>query len=339
MKNTGKIIFIIFLLTFGLLQAGEITKKGTTAAQFLKIGVGARAAAMGESYVAEVNDASAIFWNPAGLAHISKNQVMFVRTNWIADMTYDFAGLVVPLSNIGTFGLFYSGLNMDEMKVRTEYNPEGTGELFSATSLALGLSYARNMTGRFAFGLSGKYIREQIWHESSSTFAMDVGITYNTSLKNLRLGMAITNYGGQMQMDGKDLLVFHDIDPNLKGNNENVIAKLSTEQYDIPLIFRVGMAYDPVKTEFHRITISADGVTPNDYKEYLNVGMEYAFRDMVFLRTGYKGIGVKDFEGGFSAGGGIKYSMNSGLGIVVDYAYVDWGRLKNVQRFSLSLVF
>lgn len=338
MKNIRN-IFIVLVLACGLIQAGEITKKGTTAAQFLKIGVGARAAAMGESYVAEVNDASAIFWNPAGLARVQGNEVMFVRTDWFVGITYDFAGLVAPIADIGTFGLFYSGLNVSDMEVRTEQKPEGTGELFSATSLALGLSYARNMTGRFAFGVSGKYIHEQIWHETSSTFALDVGITYLTSINNLRLGMAIANYGGKMQLDGKDLLVFHDIDPNLDGNNESVIAKLNTEKYDIPLIFRVGLAYDPLKSDFHRMTVSLDGVTPNDYREYLNFGWEYAFREMVFLRAGYKGIGLKEQEGGFSAGGGITYKMQNGIGIKIDYAYVDYGRLDKVQRFSLSLLF
>jgi long-subunit fatty acid transport protein len=338
MKNIRN-IFIILVLAFGLIQAGEITKKGTTAAPFLKIGVGARAAAMGESYVAEVNDASALFWNPAGLARLKENEVMFVRTDWVVGITYDFAGLVAPLGELGTFGLFYSGLNVGDMEVRTEQKPEGTGEIFGATSLALGLSYARNMTGRFAFGISGKYIHEQIWHETSSTFAIDVGITYLTSVENLRLGMAITNYGGKMQLDGKDLLVFHDVDPNLDGNNENVIAKLNTEKYDIPLGFRVGLAYDPVKSDFHRVTMSVDGVTPNDYNEYLNFGGEYAFREMVFLRAGYKGIGLKDQEGGFSAGGGIAYKMQNGVGLKIDYAYVDYVLLDKVQRFSLSLLF
>jgi len=339
MEKFCKSIFIIILFSIGLLQAGEITKRGTTAAQFLKIGVGARAAAMGESYAAEANDASAIYWNPAGLASMTANEVLFARTSWIADMSYDFASVVMPMQGLGTFGIFYQSLNMDEMEVRTELAPEGTGELFNATSLALGVSYARNMTERFAFGVSAKYIREQIWHESASTFALDVGITYRTSIENLRLGMAITNYGGKMQMDGKDLLYFIDIDPSLDGNNENVIARLNTEKYDIPLGFRVGVAYDPIKTDFHRITMAVDGVTPNDYYEYLNVGMEYGFREMVFLRGGYKGLGVNDYEVGFSAGGGIKYKMQNNLGIILDYAFVDFGRLDNVQRFSLSITF
>jgi long-subunit fatty acid transport protein len=338
MKNFAK-IYLILLVSVNLLQAGEITKKGTTAAQFLKIGVGARASAMGESYVAEANDASAVFWNPAGMARLSANEVLFARTSWIADITYDFASIIAPVSNLGTFGLFYQGMTMGEMEVRTEYEPNGTGEMFGASSFALGFSFAREMTDRFSFGISSKFVRESIWHESASTFAFDVGIIYNTSVKNLRLGMAIVNYGGKMQMEGKELLRFIDIDPNLDGNNENVISHLNTEKYDIPLTFKVGFAYDPVKTPLHRLTATFDGVTPNDYNEYLNIGMEYGFREMVFLRGGYKGIGINDNEVGFSAGCGLKYKTYEKIGLNVDYAYVDYGRLNNVQRISLSILF
>ena len=85
--------------------------------------------------------------------------------------------------------------------------------------------------------------------------------------------------------------------------------------------------------------MTLDGISPNDYYEYMNVGMEYGFRDMVFLRGGYKGIGMKNSEVGFSAGAGLKYTMDSNLGLAIDYAYVDYGRFTNVQRFSLSILF
>ncbi|NOX37755.1 MAG: UPF0164 family protein [Calditrichaeota bacterium] len=318
---------------------GEITKVGTTAAQFLKIGIGARASAMGESFVAEANDVSALYWNPAGIAFLKTNEVIFVRTNWIADIRYDFVGAAIPLGQLGTFGLFYAGLTMNEMKVRTEFEPDGTGELFTANSLAIGFSFARRMTDRFTFGINGKYIREQIWHESASTVAVDVGILYQTTFKNLRLGMSVSNYGGKMQMDGKDLLTFVDVYPNVEGNNENIIAKLNTEKFDIPMNFRIGFAYDPVKNDWQRFTVTLDGVSPNDFKEYLNVGFEYSFREMVFLRGGYKGIGVPDNEVGFSAGAGLYKQFFNGFSIRIDYAYTDFGRLENVQRFSIILGF
>ncbi len=332
-------IFINIILLGQILVAGEITKVGTTVAQFVKFGVGARASGMGESYVAAANDASAMVWNPAALTRLKKSQALFIRTKWIADVTYDFAGIALPFGEMGTLGIYYAGVNMNDMKVRTEYQQDGTGELFSASDLALGLSFGKNITPRFAFGVGVKYLRQQIWHETASNVAIDVGITYKTSIDGLRLGMALSNFGDKMQLGGKDLLVFHDPDPNLDGNNDKIIAQLNTEKYDIPLTFRIGLAYQFIKNDFHQITLAMDGITANDYKEYLNIGGEYAFRDMVFLRAGYKGVGIKNNEVGFSLGGGLKYNFVSGLGLLIDYAYVDFGRFNNVQRFSLSMNF
>ncbi len=333
-----KFLFIIVFLCFGILQGGEITKVGTTAAQFLKIGVGARAAAMGESFVAVANDASAIFWNPAGLAALEGKEVLLAHTDWIADISFDFGGIAIP-TEMGTFALYAAALNMEEMERRTELKPEGTGEMFGASDLALGITYAKYFTDRFAFGLGVKYIQQQIWQETAQTFAIDAGIIYHTEVENLRLGMSLTNFGGKMQMDGKDLLIFVDIDPSLDGNNDRIISRLNTEKYDIPLAFRIGFAYDVLKTEFQTVSVAVDALSPNDYSEYVNTGFEYGFRDMVFLRGGYKGMGVSDQEVGFSLGGGVKYAFDQSLKLKLDYAYTDYGRLENTQRISIAVNF
>lgn len=333
-----KIILVFIFSSFSLIKAGEITKVGTSAAQFLKIGVGARATAMGESFVAVSNDASSIFWNPAGIASIKRNEVLLTHTNWIADMSYDFAGIAIP-SEMGTFALFAIALNMGEMEVRTEYEQEGTGELFDAADLALGVSFAKFFTERFSFGINAKYIQQQIWQETAETFAIDVGVIYNTELENLRLGMTLSNFGGKMRMFGKDLLHFHDKDPNIEGNNSQIISAWNTEEFDLPIVFRIGMAYDMINNISQRITFAVDGLTPNDYSEYLNLGLEYGYREMIFLRGGYKGIGVLDSEVGFSVGGGVNYSFDQSLKLQIDYAYTDFGRLENAQRISLALSF
>ena len=240
---------------------------------------------------------------------------------------------------MGTFAIFAIALNMGEMEVRTEYEQEGTGELFDAADLALGVSFAKYFTDRFAFGINAKYIQQQIWQETAETFAIDVGVIYHTELKNLSLGMALSNFGGKMQMQGKDLLHFHDKDPNIDGNNPQIISGWNTGEYDLPLVFRIGLAYDMIKNVDQRITLAFDGLTPNDYSEYLNAGIEYGFREMVFLRGGYKGIGVSDQEVGFSLGGGVNYAFDQSLKLKLDYAYTDYGRLEYAQRISLAIAF
>ena len=138
-----KKILIILILCYAFVETNAQLfptlggqRAGISTAQFLKIGVGARSAAMGESFVAVSNDASAIFWNPAGIASLKKNEVLLTHNNWIADISYNFAGIAIPME-LGTFAIFVVSLNMGEMEVRTEYEQEGTGELFDAADLAL----------------------------------------------------------------------------------------------------------------------------------------------------------------------------------------------------------
>jgi len=339
MKILNYIIAMLIVFSFMPAQADEITKVGTTAAQFLKIGVGARAAGMGESFVAAADDASSIFWNPAGLASLKKNELLLEHNNWIADISFNFGAIAIPTESAGTFALFVSALTMGEMERRTEYEPQGTGEKFDATDLALGVSYAMYFTQRFAFGINAKFIKQKIWQESANGFAVDLGIIYHTELEGLSLGMALSNFGDKMRMDGVDLKRFIDIDPNIDGNNTQIIANLNTEEYDIPLIFRIGLAYNVIKTDFQRITVAFDAVSPNDYGEYVNGGLEYSYSDFFFLRGGYKGIGLADSEVGFSLGGGVNIPFDESFQMKVDYAYTDFGRLDNVQRFTLSAYF
>ena len=339
MKILQYIIILIAVLCLLPVQADEITKVGTTAAQFLKVGVGARAAGMGESFVAVADDGTSIFWNPAGLAALKKNEFLLEHNNWIADISYNFGAIAIPTASSGTFALFVSALTMGEMKRRTEYEPDGTGEFFDATDLALGVSYALNFTQRFSFGINAKFIKQKIWQESANGFAVDLGIIYHTELEGLSLGMTLSNFGDKMKMDGTDLKRFIDVDPNIDGNNSQIIAVLGTEAYDIPLIFRIGVAYNVIKTDFQRITVAFDAVSPNDYGEYINGGLEYSYSDFFFLRGGYKGIGLSDSEVGFALGAGVNIPFDQSFQMKVDYAYTDFGRLGDVQRITLSAFF
>ncbi len=328
----------VVLLSFAVVTA-QTVKSGTSAAQFLKIGVGSRAVGMGEAFVATANDVSAIYWNPAGLANLKSNEAIFFHSDWLAGINYDFAAFSVPLGAWGSFGGFFSGLTVPDDKVRTVHDPEGTGELFGASDIALGISYAKNVTDRFSFGLNGKFIKESIWNMSATSVAMDVGILYRSQLKDLRIGMMMSNFGTEMQMSGRNALLFVDIDPTINGNNDQIRAHLDMEKWDIPLQFRVGLAFDPIKTSVMRLTVGADAVHPSDNNEYLNGGIEYAFKEMLFLRGGYRGLGIDQLEGGLTLGGGFQYDFGGTAKIRLNYAYVDYGRLDSVNRYSISVAF
>ncbi len=338
------LIILIFISTLIFAQGTENIKKNvtnvaTTAAPFLEIGVGARAIGMGGAFVATANDVSAMYWNPAGIGQLQSVEAIFVHTEWLAEITYDYAGIVFPLYGYGTLGLNITTLNMGEMLVRTVDRPEGTGEKFEASDLALGLSYGLSLTNRFSIGFNFKYISQKIWHESATGFAVDIGTLYKTPWRGFRIGAALANFGTDMQMTGDDLLVYHDIDPYQEGNNDKIFSQLQTDNWPLPLTFQLGLAYDIVKNENQLLTIEADAVHPIDNSESMHFGAEYRFMNKYYLRAGYRNLFLKDSEEGVTAGAGLVWKFMSNLQAGIDYAYANFGRLENAQRFAVILKF
>jgi long-subunit fatty acid transport protein len=135
------------LLVPGLAQADIFEKVGTFGGQFLKISVGARGAGMGGAFVAMADDASAVFWNAAGIARIDpeKSQLSLNHANWPADLSFDQVGYVFHMKKIpGAFSVHARALTMQPMEVTTAFQPTGTGETFDAGMVAAGLTYARS---------------------------------------------------------------------------------------------------------------------------------------------------------------------------------------------------
>jgi len=312
---------------------------GTAAAPFLEIDVGSRAIGMGGAFVAVANDATAIFWNPAGLSRLTKSEASLIHTNWLAGTYFDFAGIVLPMGRLGTFGVSISSLSTEEMEVRTVLKPEGTGEKFSYGDLSAGLSYARNLTDRFSIGFNAKYISQKIWHMSAVGYAIDIGTLFKTQFNGLMIGMSISNFGASMRLEGKDIFVNYDEAPQFGGSNDRIPAFKQTDKFPLPLLFRVGVAMDVLKSNINRLTVAADAAHPNDNTEYVNVGMEYVFNNVTAIRFGYKNMFTEDTEEGFTAGVGTKLRLAGSIALKIDYAYQDFGRLENVQRFSLGLEF
>ncbi|OGC01074.1 hypothetical protein A2V82_06895 [candidate division KSB1 bacterium RBG_16_48_16] len=337
-----KLIIAIFaiLLSSSFLFADEVTKVGTTALGFLSIDVGSRAVGMGGAYVSITNDATAMFWNPAGIARSDMMEAVFHHSNWIADINFNYVAAIIPVAGLGNFGINATALTMDDMERTTIANPEGTGEMFSAGSYAFGLAYARSLTDRFGIGFNVKYVNESIYNSSASGVAFDVGTMFTTQFNGLKIGMSITNYGPKVKMSGRDMLTQVDIDPNKSGNNENTNAYLVNDAFDLPLMFRVGVSMDMLKGAGNsNLILSVDALHPNDDVESVNVGAEYVFNDLLSLRGGYASLLAEDTETGLSFGAGLHQQMMGRVELMLDYAYRDFGLLENVQMFTLGLKF
>ncbi|MGB2869223.1 MAG: PorV/PorQ family protein [Bacteroidota bacterium] len=319
----------------------NVSKVGTTAATFLEIPVGSRAVSMGSAFVAVANDGSSLYWNPAGLARLTKREVLFAHSEWLADMNFDFAGITLPLGDFGSLGLSFASLTMEDMQVRTVERPEGTGEMFSAGSFAVGLHYSRNLSDKFSIGLTGKYISEHIWHMQSQAFAVDIGALFTTNFFNgLKVGAIISNFGSDLQLSGRDTRTFHPIDPNKLGSNDQIPQNLELDSWQLPLNFQFGISTNVVQSDEHVLTMAIDALHPSDNYESLNAGLEYGFEGTLFLRGGYRSLFLADHEGGTSFGVGIVASLFGSAGDArFDYSYTDYGRLKAVNVLTASVTF
>ncbi len=295
-------------------------RAGISTAQFLKIGVGGRASAMGDAFIAVADDISSLYWNPAGLVLSKKNEVMFSHNNWVVDIGHEFFGGSYHISSNDAIGVAVTALHMEDMAVTTEVNPFGTGEYFSFGDFSIATTYSRKMTEQFSVGVSVRYFEETLDKLKMRGFLVDLGTYYWTGLGTTRFAVTISNFGNELAPDGKVVLF---------GRRE----KDNWQSFSPPTMFRIGFAFEPYYTEDHRVTASIQLNHPNDNSENVSTGIEYAWQEMFFLRGGYK-INVDEQD--ITLGVGVNMDIDIAA-ITVDYSYVNFDLLGSVHRFSLIL--
>ncbi len=325
--------FIIFLLFTSYLFS-QNPNLGTAGAQFLQIPIGARNSALGSAVVGLTDDASATFYNPAGIANIKGTSVHFSFFNWLKFFDVNAVAVAKNFGELGVLGINLISLTMEKMEITTELEPNGTGRFFDAQDLAIGVSYARNLTDKFRFGISAKYIYQRIWNETTNGIAFDVGTQYSLDFQNLTIAMSMTNFGPDLNLTGPDLNVIHDRNTNFPLNRLTP-ARLSTEDYPLPLHFQVGVALDLFNSEFFISRAAIDVSHPNDNRERIHLGTEFLFFDRLALRAGYK---FNYDDENLTLGAGIN-TLISDYKISFDYAFSSFKILPDVHRISLGLEF
>ena len=298
---------ITLAVAAGVAGAAE---EGSSAAAFLKIGVGARAAGMGEAQVAVAEGPDALYWNPAGLAAYDRGAVSFSHNEWLEDVRYEYLGLSYPLLNVGTFAFTAGRVSMGEIEGRNEQgDPTGT---FSASDMVLSFGYARRLWGILSVGAGAEYVTEKIENESAAAFAGTAGAMVDTTLPGLAAGVSASNVGGELK--------FIEVgDP-------------------LPLVVRGGLAYLlPFGGDTNELTVAADMVKFNDSDDVkFNGGVEYWFMGTVAARAGYKANYDLD---GITGGLGFKYAPTAKVGLAADYAYADMGVFGATHRISVGMLF
>ena len=309
------IVIALCLLVLPLTAEGAqiFEKVGTLGGQSLKMGVGARANAMGDSYVAIADDASAVYWNPAGISRLSGQSITLNHTAWPADVSFDQVGYVFNIKWIpGMLGVNVRALTMSRDIVRTTYLPDGNGETFDAGEWTYGLSYARSLTDKFSAGFNINYVQTGLDDIKGKSVTFDFGTLYDVGVLGAKIGMAIQNIGSDMTF----------IDEKVK----------------MPVFFRVGGSAALMQSGESRLLTSAEFTHPPDNSEKLNLGAEYGFRDYLFLRGGYK---LNYDTEGLTAGIGVKFPLTVIKSSVarLDYAYQDMKFLSDAHHVSLNVSF
>ncbi len=336
------ITIIIFILSLIPNYGQETNKAGTTAAQFLKIGVDASSLGMAGANAGLVNDVSSTYWNPAGLVGVNSISVLASYTDWFVDLKHQYFGIVLPLSENHKIGISAIVLTMGEMEITTELQPKGTGNFFDASDVMVGLTYSARLVDFFSFGISVKYITQNIYNETASALAVDIGTRLNTGYKGIKIGMMFSNFGTRMTLDGRDLQKTYDPNPN-NATNVGVASNLKTESWELPVNFRVGIGWEfmgkgdvMIYDQIHSIKIGIDGNHPFDGPENASVGIEYKWQDLIAFRSGYY---FNDDIRKLTLGFGLNWDIPQSFTVGFDYAFADLDRLGAVHSISLKVGF
>ena len=331
---------LLVLLLPGVLPV-QAQKVGSTSMQFLKVLPSARAAAVGEAYTVWASGAEAVFWNPAGLARIGRQELSMTYTDWLFDAQQGGVGYGLSIGRWGAVGLQFQYVDYGEFEETTNERPfisnpnrpGMTGRTFRPFSYVIGATYARYLTDRFALGLGVKYAHESLFDGSSvraqiregvfdnvgtaaSAMLFDFGIRYSTGFRTIEIASAVQNFGADV--------------------------RYAVESYPVPLLFRVGIAADLVGPNAllmdgsadNRVRAAMDIFHPNDYAQQVHMGMEYEFASLLALRAGYKYNYDSD---GLTLGGGLRYALGDAA-FAIDYSYGSMGTyLDDVHRFSLTM--
>lgn len=316
--------------------AAAQTKTGTTIGHFAGIEPSARFAAMGNAGVAVDGGIQSVYYNPAALGNIADLTVQLSHGFWFADIQYDYAAAALPLGNWGNVFLSVTALNSGDIAVRTVEQPLGTGENYTVRDLGISLGYARLLTDRVSAGVQVHYLNETIWHSSLDVVTASLGTSYRLTEGGLTLGSSLQHFGTKGRFGGRDLAVQFDRDPTQYGDNSALPANQLTDEFPVPILFRVGLSYPRRLSETTQILVAVDAFHPSDNTEGMSLGWEWTWRDALAVRAGYQKLGQRDSDLGPTAGVGVRGALGARR-FHLDYAWGSHLYLAETHRITFVL--
>jgi len=261
-------------------------------------GAGARALGMGGGFVSLADDASAVFYNPAGLPDLEFHEITFMHMDLFEGTIYDFASWAHPVLGIGGIGVAYMRIGTDDIIERQNFVE--VGEFDYSTSQLL-ISFGRNLEGGYAVGFSAKIVNQKIAEESDYGLGLDFGIRKHFTPK-LSLGFTV-----------RDMIP------------AEIKLKDLEEAVPTSLIFGIGYRGFAL-SEQTKVTGSFELEKIDERSTKIHTGGEMAFSDAYFIRAGYD-------RDNFSVGVGFNYRR-----LKVDYAYKFLDYIEDSHRFSISFL-
>lgn len=270
-------------------------RAGLSALSFLKNDMSPRSLGLGGTSLALEGDAYSVYNNPAALTDLKENSYAISHLFLGGGVNQSFlAGNFALDDQVSTLSFSINALNSGEMEERTEFQPMGTGRVVSVANIAVGVTYARQLSKLFSSAVTVKYIYEGIagFHNSNAT--VDLAFLYKTDFKDLKFAAMVQNFGGNSSL-GSD----EDIPTTFNRN-----TGIGLEANVVPTIFKLGISMVPYKEGDHSLLTAVQLNHPNDNAENYSAGLEYRFRDIFYTRAGYRisvrhrhiptfGIGVK----------------------------------------------
>jgi len=323
-----KLIVLISLLIFVFsINAYAASKVAQTGCGFLDVAAGARACGMGEAFTVLGQDATALFYNPAGIGEIETNfDLSAGGTQWIADIQYLYVAAVYNADVLGNFGFSLIVPDYGDFygTIVTEGGAgyENTG-LFDVSAFCVGVSYAREFTDKFTVGGQVKYVSQLLGENEKgdsaggyymednkiSTMSYDFGLLFYPGFKSFAFGMSVRNFSPRVTYERIG--------------------------FELPLTFALGVGMDILDLfgEYpdYAFNVGMEGLHPRDWDEQYNVGGELSYKNMLFLRAGYK---FNYYAEGLNAGIGISLA-----GVKIDYAYSQHELYDMINRVSAGFSF
>ncbi len=332
MRTTLLIRTLILVgLTAGTVQAQSIlpslgsSRAGTSGYQFLKIAPDPRSAGMGQSNVADAIDASSLYWNPALAAQMTGSEAYLAHTAYFADIALNYAAYV-HRSGSRAFGVSLHHLDSGLMNETTEFDPFGTGRQFRTNHMALGVSYAQQLTTLFSYGITAKYINERVMEVNLTTGAVDLGFFYRVGDTGLRFAIGINNFGFDSDPDGS----------TTRTTLEGDVIETEFERLSPPTTFIMGAAYNVIRKEPYDLLLTAQLTNPSDNAERMSLGTEFRYMRTFFVRTGYE-FGVDEAAlPAFGAGVDVPVGFAR---LALNYGFTTRDRLGELHRVGMQIRF